>query len=281
MEHLAHYCAPGVRIGDQMAPVSEGVRLRVIHFSPAEESPFPPVIFVPGWITQMDAWQTVLREMTQDFNIYYVETREKMSSRVDKKSPISVRILGSDLARLVEFWGFADKSYILMGSSLGATAILESYHHLKSSPLCNILIGPNASFHIPKAGLVIIRVFHPGFYLLIKPVIKWYLKTFRLDSATDYAQYRKYCNAIDAADPYKLKKMALSMPGYHVWDVLEQIAPASLLIGASKDLLHDRGTIEKMSQQLQQGSYLDLQTNARTHSTDVVAEIRQYVRELL
>ena len=35
--------------------------------------------------------------------------------------------------------------------------------------------------------------------------VKWYLGKFRLDLENDMAQYEKYCNALDAADPRKLK----------------------------------------------------------------------------
>ena len=219
--------------------------------------------------------------MTNDFTIYYVETREKISSQVNKKSEITVKSLGRDLVNLSSYLKFRDKSFILMGSSLGATAILEGCQYLKTAPLCLILIGPNASFYIPKSGLAAIRMCHPILYFGIKPVVKWYLKTFRLDSEADYAQYRKYCNALDAADPFKLRKMALSMPTYHVWDLIGQIEYPALLIGASKDLLHSKDIIQKMVAKMKNSTYLDLFTNALTHSKGIVEEIRKYVKGLL
>ena len=281
MNQYEKYCAPGVGVNESMVPVSEDVSLRVVQFSPPVQSKFPPVIFVPGWITQMDAWQTVLHEMTKDFTIYYVETREKISSSVHKRSEISVHALGHDLVALVDHFQLEAQGYIFAGSSLGATAILESCKYARKAPLCMALIGPNASFHIPKAGLLFIKPFPPALYLGFKPYIKWYLKTFRLDSDSDYAQYQKYCRALDAADPYKLKKMALSMPDYAVWDFIGEIEFPTLLVGASKDLLHDDEIIRRMADQMKNGTYLDLETNAQTHSKVMVDEIRAYVEKFL
>lgn len=281
MESLAECCAPNVKYIDTMVPVSNNVSLRVIHFIPPEKNKYPSVIFVAGWITQIEAWQKVLREMTKDFTVYYMETREKISSEVKGKADFTIQALGKDLVELVKYLKLAPQSYIMLGSSLGATAILESCQYLKADPLGIILIGPNASFHIPKLGLIVVRLFHPVMYLIIKPVIKWYLKTFRLDSEADYAQYRKYCNALDAANPYRLKKMALSLPTYHVWDYIDRIEYPALFIGASKDLLHDKDIIQRMVSRMKNGAYLDMYTNALTHSEGVVDEIRKYVAGLL
>ena len=280
MENLSQYCATNVKYEDTRVPVSQNVSIRVIRFYPPEKSKYPPVIFVAGWITQIEAWENVLREMSKDFSIYYIETREKITSHVKGKAEFTLQALGRDLVTLVEYLKLKRRFYIMMGSSLGATAILESCQYLKTDPHCIILIGPNASFHIPKPGLIIIKLFHPAMYGVIKPVIKWYLKTFRLDPKTDYAQYRKYCNALDAADPYKLKKMALSLPTYHVWDYIERIEYPALLIGASRDLLHDKDIIQRMVSRLKHGTYLDMYTNASTHSEGVVEEIRTYLAGL-
>ncbi|MBN1351949.1 alpha/beta hydrolase [candidate division KSB1 bacterium] len=277
MDILNRCCAPDVTLDETMVPVKADISLRLIKFTPPAPISNPPVIFVPGWITRIEAWEKVLREMTSDFVVYYVETREKISSQVNRKTPISVQSLGEDLVNLVEALELLPKSYILLGSSLGATAILESCRSLETDPLCIILIGPNASFHIPRAGLVLIKICHPVMYFGIRPVVKWYLKTFRLDSESDYAQYRKYCNALDVADPFKLKKMALSMPSYQVWDFIEDIDYPALLIGASKDLLHDKDVIQSMTSKMNHATYLDMQTNAATHSPGVVYEIRKYL----
>ena len=156
MSELQQLCAPGTRIEESMIAVTENVKLKIVHFYPKEKNSNPPILFVAGWITLIEAWKDVLREMTKDFQVHYVETREKKSSQVNGKVGYGVEDIGKDIAVLVEHFKFQPKNYILFGSSLGATAIFDSTQHLPVEPLCLVLIGPNAVFRVPRFGKAII-----------------------------------------------------------------------------------------------------------------------------
>jgi pimeloyl-ACP methyl ester carboxylesterase len=279
-EELRDYCAEGVRFYDDMIPVSERVSLRVITFEPPNPIHNPPVVFVPGWITLMAAWKDVLREWTRDFTIYYIETREKISSVVTGKVPYTVEALGLDIASFVSRLGLQDRGYILFGSSLGATVLLDCSMKISPKPKCLVLVGPNAVFRVPMFGMAIIRSFYPPFYSAIKPFVKWYLRNFRLNVKSDTAQYRKYCDNLDAADPWKLKKAALAFSKYEVWDLLPQIDVPTLIVGASKDKLHEPENLRRMVSLLPNVQYLDLETNKGTHSPEMVQAARKYLLEI-
>jgi len=280
MFEVKQLCSTGTRIKEKMISVSEKVKLKLVHFSPAKKTNNPPVLFVAGWITMIEAWKDVLQEMTKDFEVHYVETREKITSQVNGKVGYSVEDIGRDIAALVGYFKFQPKQYILFGSSLGATAILDSTQHLPVEPLCLVLSGPNAVFRIPRFGKVIIALFYPGFYGLLKPFIKWYLKNFRLDVKKDYAQYQKYCRNIDAANPWKLKKAAQALGKYTVWDLLPNIQIPTLIAGASHDTLHEPTNLKKMVSLMPQASYIDLETNKRTHQGIMVVKMREYLKKL-
>ena len=125
-------------------------------------------------------------------------------------------------------------------------------------------------------AMFVIRIFPPVFYLLIKPVVKWYLRIFRLDIKSDYAQYKKYCNALDAADPWKLKKAVIALSKYEVWNLLGEIEYPTLIIGASKDVLHEPENLHKMVFMMKNATYNDLETNKLTHSVAMVEEMRKF-----
>ena len=124
MEPLSEFCNPGTEYRDEMVSVSPNVSLRVVTFSPPQPSKNPPIVFVPGWITQMNSWQEVLRALTKDCTVYYIETREKISSRVKGKVAYSVEALAKDIAAFILNHGLKRNEYILFGSSLGATAMM-------------------------------------------------------------------------------------------------------------------------------------------------------------
>ncbi len=264
----------------KMVAITENVSLRVIHLSPAENRGQPVILFVAGWISLIPAWRNVLREMTKDHTIYYVETREKITSKIQGKLKYNIETIGQDIVHLTSQLNLKSRKYILFGSSLGATAILDCCRSLTISPLCLVLVAPNAHFRIPKMGMAVIRIFPPRLYFLLKPFIKWYLKIFRLDIESDYTQYEKYCRYLDSADPWKLKKAAISFSKYSVWDILGTIEYPTLVIGASKDVLHEPANLRRMVQTMKNASYLDLETNKNTHSEEVVKAMRKYIQNI-
>ena len=279
-DNIADYCAPGTRFKEKMVSVSDNVSLRVITFSPAKPTNRPTVLFIPGWISLMKGWNIVLKEMTKDFNIIYAETREKITSQVIGKAEFSVKAIAQDIVRLVEIYKLKKDEYIIFGSSLGGTSILESYQELQRKPLCFALLGPNAEYRTPWWGKILISIIWPQLYNMLRPFIKWYLRKFRLDIESDRAQYDKYCNALDAADPKKLKPAAKALSTYKVWDILEDIDLPVLIIGATKDLLHEPQNLIQMDKMLPNSVFLDMETNTFAHGPEMVEELRKYIASL-
>ena len=76
-ESFSNYCAEGVNYKTEFIEVSENVSLRLITFSPPKPSKRPPIVFVPGWVSQISGWLQVLLEMTREYTVYYIETRKK------------------------------------------------------------------------------------------------------------------------------------------------------------------------------------------------------------
>ncbi len=280
MEDLSQYCAPGAEYRQMWVPVAGNVTLRVIAFLPPNDQGRPPIVLVAGWITLISAWKQVLQEMTKDFAVYYVETREKISSSVQGKVEYGVEDIAQDIAHLVRYFDFQPHKYILFGSSLGGSAILECCHLLDRDPLCLVLVGPNAVFRVPRFGKVIIYFFPPRLYLLIKPVVKWYLKTFRLDVKSDYEQYQKYCGNIDSADPWKLKKAVMKLWHWQAWPLLPSIHYPTLIFGASKDALHEPENLKRIVSMMPAATYIDMETNKATHSKEMVQNMRAYLDSL-
>lgn len=280
LDNLSDYCAPGTKFTEQMVSVTDNVSLRVIEFYPQKKTTQPTVLFIPGWISLMKGWKIVLREMTKDFHVIYAETREKITSQVTGKVDFSVKAIAQDIVTLADIYKLEKDKYIIFGSSLGGTSILESYKDLKTLPLCFALLGPNAEYRTPWWGKIIIHLFWTRLYVVLKPFIKWYLRKFRLDIESDQAQYEKYCNALDAADPKKLKPGALALSKYKVWGILKDIDLPVLIIGATKDLLHEPQNLIQMDEMLPNSTFLDMETNTFAHGPELVEEIRKYIATL-
>jgi pimeloyl-ACP methyl ester carboxylesterase len=280
MDNLSEFCAPGASFKEEVIPTAPNVSLRVITFTPATKSNQPKIVFVAGWVSLIKGWKEVLQEMTGEFEVYYIETREKISSQVKGKVEYSVEAIGKDIVYIIGHLGLKSNEYVLFGSSLGATTIIDCYRFLPCHPLCLILIGPNAVFRVPQGWLAFVKIFYPPLYFSFRPVVKWYLKTFRLDVESDYEQYEKYCDALDAGDPWKLKKAVLTLSKYEIWDFLADIKSPALIVGASKDKLHEPENLKKIVSLLPNAEYIDLETNKQTHSRAMVHKMRNYLAKL-
>ncbi len=279
-ENIRDYCAEGASWSEEMVPVSDGVRLRVITFRPSKPSSDPPVVFVAGWITLMAAWKDVLREMTKDFTVYYVETREKISSEVSGRVPYTVEALGRDIDAFVSRLSPGNGRYVLFGSSLGATVVLDCVRFIRVRPKSVVVVGPNAEFRVPWWGMIVIALFWPPSYGIMKRFIKWYLRNFRLDVQSDRAQYEKYCNNLDAADPWKLRRAAWAFSSYKIWDLLPKIDLPVLLVSASKDKLHEPENLKRMAGLIPECTMADFETNKGTHSAEMVQAMKRYLETI-
>jgi len=281
VKYLDEFCAAGAMVRDEMMDVSDEVSLRVLTFTPPGKTDKPVLVFVAGWISMIDSWQKVLKELSKNYLVYYIETREKGTSHIRGKVQYGVEDVGGDVIALIRELVPADQEYFILGSSLGATAVLDFTHELEHQPLCLVLVGPNAEFRVPLWLRIVIKLFYPPFWFVLRPALKWYLRTSRMEVKADRAQYEKYCRTLDGADPWKLKSAAISLWGYDVWDKLPAIKIPVLIVGASSDKLHEPENLKKMTEMLPSASYLDLETNSGTHSVKMVEEMNKYLNEVV
>jgi hypothetical protein len=275
-DNLAEFCAPETSYSDRMIDVSSSVSLRVISFYPKLKPQPLPVVLVPRLVSVMLTFKNILLELTKNFVVHYVETREKSSSLVTGVTDYHVESIGRDIIEIISRLDLEEQKYVLLGTSLSATAIVESYNELTTYPFCLVLLEPNAVFDYPRWSLSIIRYSAP-LYRFIKPVAKWYLRHFRVNTKEDYEMYEINSRALDAADPYKLRDVVLAISQYQIWGRLDSVKSPALVVCASKDTFHRHDDIAKMISMIQKSSYCDLGTHKRIHSREFVDRMRNFI----
>lgn len=276
---LGTFCAPGTKYWDRMIQLSEAVSLRVVSFHPkAEPQPYP-VVLVPGLASVMPTFRNILVELTEDHVVHFVETREKVTSKILGKVDYGVESIGMDVIEVISHLGLNHRGYVLFGASLTATSALHCSRLFRERPVCMVLLEPNAVFDYPPWSLFIIK-HSPPFYRFIKPVVAWYLRTFRLNMQEDEAMYEINRRALDAADPVKLKDAILGISSYEIWDHLSGHDIPCLIAGASEDTFHRQEDIMRIVSMLEGATYFDLETHERVHSKEFVDRIREYLTTL-
>ncbi len=276
----AEYTSPSCKVSEYMVEVSDGVKLRFIDFDPGVKKNIPIMLFVSGWISLIDGWKGFLQEITPKMHTRYYETREKKTSVIPRGTRVSYTMerLRQDLREVIVATIPPKRSFVLAGSSLGASAIIE-YLIDPDGPLpeCAVLIGPNAEFRFPRFLTPIVMTVYPSLYAIANPIVKWYLRNFRVDTKHAPEQMRKYERTLDNADPYKLKANALALMKYSAWDRLHRITTPCLIVGAKTDTLHGAETLQRMISLIKHADYIEMESNTATHGTEAGKRILEYV----
>ncbi len=267
-------------VAERIFQVNEQVGLRVVSFESAHPTGNMPLVLVAGLSTIMDSFQGILRELTRDFTVHYIETREKPSSRLSGNVRFNLGEIGRDVAAAVQMLGLTEESYVLMGYSFGAAAIADGYRNLVSKPFCLLFVEPTPALHFPGWSLIMIRWFGVPFYPVVKAFVKWYLYNFRIDKAEDEELVSIISKALDNADPVKLSNCILENAGYKAWDVLKLIDSPSLVVATSKDKLHVFDDVNRMVTSINDCSYIDMEDNRRTHSAEMGYVIRDFLKKV-
>ena len=263
------YAEIGVLPEEFHVRVSDHVELKVIDFkSDTLRSDAPVFVFVAGWISLVKGWVDVLRVMTAQYRVLYIETREKISAVLPGKKQVefSIHRMSQDLDDLLPQILPPDTDYYFAGSSLGSTVVLHYLTWAERQPEKSILISPVCEFAIPGWGLTMVRWAHPSLYTAIKPLVKWYLKNFRLDKKNEPEQVAKYEGTLDAAEPRRLKANALAIFDYNLWDELPYVKSPVVIVGAETDRLHSIDMLEKMVSMMPSAELELMQSNKETHS---------------
>jgi len=278
LNDLASFCAEGSKWEQTKIRLDNGISLQVTTFRPAGNSPYPPVIFVPGLGSVMENFRYLLRDATRDFTVYLIETKEKRSAVSGVGKNFSIPALASDLPAVVQIILEKNEPYTMIGFSMGATVLLEAFSRLARKPLCMMLCSASAVFRFPRWTLFLARFAAP-FYPVIKPFLQWYLKHFRINTPDDKEMQQIMTRVLNATDPYKLCATIRAIAPYEVWEKLPAVDVPVLIITASRDTFHNADDTARIASLLPASVIKDLETNQRTHSGEAVKEWRGFLQE--
>jgi pimeloyl-ACP methyl ester carboxylesterase len=274
-----NFCSKGSSYSNFYLETNNGIQLHVVKFEPDIETSLPPVVLLPGLASVIENFKDTVIALTQKHTVYFLETREKGSSVISGKAGFSIVQIASDLPVAIKKLGLESDSYILAGYSLGASVIATAYSDLNHKPMVLILIEPSATFNWPWWLITLAKIGAP-IYPAIKPFLKWYMITFRINTKEDKEMYEINARILDQADPKKLALTVLAVKSFEVWNYLQKIDIPTLVIGVSQDKFHSHDEALRVSKGIDSSTYIDVLNNKRSHSAEVALLIEEYVSKL-
>jgi len=262
--------------------VQSDVHLRVMTWRPKKPVSDAPIVFVAGWVSAVSGWMPLLKVMAARRPVYYIETREKRSALIEKKAltpdDFSIKQMAEDLISICQQLGIAGTTTTVVGSSLGATALLEALKGGRLTAGTAFLIAPNSDFKAP--WYLHWMLFLPAFlYHGLKYFVLWYLRTFLVDVKKEPEQMMRYNETLLVAHPQRIKFSARSAihDHYEVWPDLSSVTIPVALAYAPTDTFHSSENIRIMADRLPKATIVACPSNKYMHSADVMQDIEAFV----
>lgn len=271
------------RVEVARVPTSDGFGLRVLRWRPKGAPTLPRIVFVAGWVSVVEGWAPVLRELAARAEVLYVETREKRSAELPDRrlrpADFSIQRMADDIVEACATLGADDGEALLIASSMGANAALEAIKHGRLRAHAAFMIAPNGEFHYPWWGHLLVRMPAAG-YRLVRPLVAAYLRRYRVNTAADPGQMRRYERTLEEAEPKRLRLSAQVAFRYRLWPALETVRIPVAVAFASSDTLHGGCGCEEIVERLPRGRLVRCPTNSFMHDVGIVGEIVSFIASL-
>ena len=255
--------------------VSDGSKLRVL-LTKAKDKPNTGYTFllIPGWNTVVPGWEEVLLEAMKDFDVVYLETREKGSSRLNKKTRQNPDRFSSDVREIIEELEIDQSKLIIFTSSFGVFFVADGLASKKFDAVLTFFLGPSWKFNMPPTTRYIMHVL-PNFMLdVTKPIWRWWIKKRKSE---DPEQAAKYLRALEEADAAKWRAVASRFAFVHFGETYRDIENKIIIVGMEEDKMHKAEEAKNIFECLKNASYIDMGTNKLTHSAPMVEKVRELI----
>jgi pimeloyl-ACP methyl ester carboxylesterase len=249
-------------------------RIRCFHFVP-DASPTGQLVFLPGWSSMRSTWDATLHALSSDWEIVYVETREKPSSVLERlPGALALPRFVDDLVGVVQNFAFSDGRYTLAGSSLGGTVALEALPRLTPKPERLILLAPNARFHMPRLTGPLLRYTASWAEPAAALLVRLYITRVRLrGSDPDHA--RRFIDGFRSGDVWKSRALAQQLLNYRMdLQRLSNIDTPTIAVGSATDTLHNPEGARAIAAHLPNATYVATDPQRQTHGTVLLDLLR-------
>ena len=230
--------------------------LRVLHHEPETGESLRPVVFLPGWGTMPEGFTDFFSMLMNRTELYYIETREKNSSRLPVDAVMDMDRTALDLKEALHELGFNDSSdFLLMGTCWGSTVISHALARGFVSAPTVVVFDPMPRLWFPQWLLKSVMPFIPVTVLnLLRPLGR----NIALAGMKEETQRKRAEVFINGADLKKWKRAALSILDFDLRDRASAIPGELLVFTGVSDKIHDQSVYPSFAGMVPGGRFFNL-----------------------
>ncbi len=240
--------------------VSDGTKLRIQTFENApSRSERINVIVIGGMGSYMFAWQIFLSKIIHDYNVIFLETREKETAILGTENITFARIR-KDILEIIEQLNIDIQKAIFITTSAGSIATLKLLVDQHIHPKLSILVSPLPYNYIGKIAFYYGRL--PLFWhkTVTKTISR--IGTFFI-SGRDKLQRKYILQGINRTDFRKYRIGTRDVVDFNILNEnYETIKDKIIIIGARKDRIHPIKYVKMLVEKLPQAEYFEVEYNS-------------------
>ena len=239
-------------------PVDNG-EIKVYHIKPKNPVSKRPLVFIPGWGTSGIGFVDFYEVIHDKVECYYVETREKKSSKLDRKSAkMGMYQKAKDVQDVINYFELDKRDFVLQGTCWGSAIILQGLiEEIIDAPTI-IAHDPMHTLWFPKWFL---RYMSPILPIFVVKMIKPILKRLQLRGMNEEVQRRRAEVFVADAELWKWKRAADSVIDFELFGNISGITKEVFVTNGTKDKVHNQITYPKIASELPNGRFIFMKTD--------------------
>ncbi len=246
--------------GEEIWVPVEGAEIRVLHCVPSHPVASRPIVFVPGWGVIPAGFQDFYQSVRGKAELYYVETREKGSSRIHGRKPdMSPDRSARDIGAVLEALGLRGRrDFVLAGACWGSTLVLHGLREGVLDAPTILAADPMHTLWFPKWLLRYVAPLAPSFLL---GALRWLIVFALIGDMEERTQKGRDYAFARAADPWRWKRTAQAAKDLELFRALGAVRQEVFVLNGTNDKVHDQTHFPRIANEIPRGRFLYMPTD--------------------
>ncbi|MHA1686264.1 MAG: hypothetical protein ACTSYD_07605 [Candidatus Heimdallarchaeaceae archaeon] len=243
----------------------EGGEIHVYHHKPDKIAAKRPIVFLPGFISNPITWPEFHATHHSLAEYFYLETREKASSRIkkEKDANFTVEQCAKDLTEAIRYLGLQNKDYYLHGSSFGAAVTLYAMAKGFLDPPTVGVYDPMIEWVFKnRFVLMLMKVLSPGMINLLKRQTIGII-TLKEKNKTQKKRMKSF---VETCDGWKVKLTMLQNKDFDMRAELKKIKKEVYVFTSPLDHYHPTSKCYEYAKLLPNGRFFYMATDPANRS---------------
>jgi hypothetical protein len=263
--------------GEEIWVPVEGAEIRVLHCVPSRPIARRPIVLVPGWGVIPAGYQDFYQSVRGKAELYYIETREKGSSRIRGRKPdMSPGRSARDIGTALDALGLLGKrDFVLTGVCWGSTLILQGLREGVLDAPTILAADPMHTLWFPKWLLRYVAPLAPSFLL---GALRWLIVAAMIGDMEEQTQKGRDYAFARAADPWRWKRSAQAAKDLELFGALGGVPREVVVLNGTNDKVHDQSHFPRIANEIPRGRFLYMPTDESNRERCIGAAALEFAR---